>query len=105
MDLLAFVSDTDEITLNRLSGQRVWSVLPTTPKDVKCSPCQVAWRPDGKVLVVCFDNGDTHFLDVNDGKVVNVMTHDKTKARKGSIDILKWTEGIVPTASSSVSTG
>lgn len=92
MDLLAMISDSDEVILNRLSGQRVWSIIPSIPKDTKTSPCKLTWRPDGKVLVVGFDNGDTHFVDVNDGKVVNIIAHQKRRASNSAIIVLRWME-------------
>lgn len=70
MDLLAIVFKNGDITLNRLlSWQRVWRIpFPgnkTTSSAVKQSPDDtikdIAWRPDGRVLAICYD------VDIVDG--------------------------------------
>lgn len=92
MDLLAFVSDSNEVVLNRLSGQRVWlatiGAYRASPENITA----ISWRPDGKVLAVGFHNGDLQYLDVDDGKVIDTLhTHEHTAIR--TITAMSWTDG------------
>lgn len=91
MDLVAFIADSGEITLNRLSGQRVWTTTVILARNMQASPSSLAWRPDGKVLAVGLDNGDLQYLDVNDGKAIHFLPGAANTGR--SVKILRWMEG------------
>ena len=91
MDLIAFITDSDEVVVNRLAGHRVWANTPYTPKQEKVTPVGLEWRPDGKLLAVAYDNGCLQYLDVNDGKVVQQWTAGLTTDRP-KLKHLFWTE-------------
>lgn len=98
MDLLAMISDSEEISLYRLSGQKVWSMMPRVAGKIKAVPCKMTWRLDSKVLVVCFTSGDLQFLDVNDGKVVSqVEGRDLPQALQTRPIVLRWMEYAITT--------
>lgn len=44
---------TGEVTLHRLSWQRVWTLAPPS-EDVSVKG--IAWRPDGQVIAVGYSN-------------------------------------------------
>ena len=52
MDLLAIANIKGEVTLHRLTWQRVWLLSPQEEAD---SVVNLAWRPDGKFLAVCYE--------------------------------------------------
>ncbi|CCG81466.1 Anaphase-promoting complex subunit 4 [Taphrina deformans PYCC 5710] len=84
------VSDADELVLYRLNGQRVWIVVPSFGQDTQRTPQSLAWRPDGKVIAVGFNNGDLIYLDVNDGKVINhFYTGAKHPSDEKQTDIIR----------------
>ncbi|KAG5439538.1 hypothetical protein PCANB_002113 [Pneumocystis canis] len=68
MDLLAFVTISNEIWIYRLSGSRVWGAL---NKDHEAT--SIAWRPDGKILVVGLNNGTMKLYNVNDGLLLHTI--------------------------------
>ncbi|XP_006811614.1 anaphase-promoting complex subunit 4-like [Saccoglossus kowalevskii] len=59
MDLIALANVQGEVLLHRLTWQKVW-VLPSNEQQVT----SLAWRPDGKVLAVGYENGDVVICDV-----------------------------------------
>ncbi|XP_053976181.1 anaphase-promoting complex subunit 4 [Hylaeus volcanicus] len=52
MDLLAIANVKGEVTLHRLTWQRVWLLSPQEESDTVVN---LAWRPDGKLLAVCYE--------------------------------------------------
>ncbi|XP_076178898.1 anaphase-promoting complex subunit 4 isoform X2 [Ptiloglossa arizonensis] len=52
MDLLAIANVKGEVTLHRLTWQRVWLLSPQEESDTLVN---LAWRPDGKLLAVCYE--------------------------------------------------
>lgn len=95
MDVVAMISDADEICLNRLSGQRVWATSPFFGTDAPSVPTSLTWRADGKVLAVGFANGHLLGLDLQDGHTITRLQYrdgEKIKQRQ----VLKWLEGKYP---------
>ncbi|KAG7187963.1 hypothetical protein KM043_013923 [Ampulex compressa] len=69
MDLLAIVNVKGEVALHRLTWQRVWLLCPQEESD--CS-VNLAWRPDGKLLVVCYEpSGLIRLVDVENKSIVH----------------------------------
>ncbi|KAG5519799.1 hypothetical protein PMAC_000072 [Pneumocystis sp. 'macacae'] len=68
MDLLAFVTLSNEIWVYRLSGSRVWGTL---NKDHEVT--SISWRPDGKVLVAGLNSGMMKLYNVNDGLLLHTI--------------------------------
>lgn len=97
MDLVVMVSDSAEIVLYRLNGQRVWIVISSFGRDLQSTPQSLAWRPDGKVIAIGFENGDLVYLDVNDGKVINHLHTEEEHASNGDSSFLNWLEGSLST--------
>lgn len=91
MDLLAFVSDSNEIVLNRLSGQRVWLVSAHLCSTSDYEVTALTWRPDGKVLAIGYNTGDIQYLDVNDGKIISNLPHAGQNIHR-VIAIMRWAE-------------
>lgn len=89
MDLLAMISDSDEVFLNRLSGQRVWSVNPALTGQEAEVPVSLTWRPDGKVLALGLADGSLHCLDLNDGRTIDCLRKQGT-IQNDSTALLKW---------------
>ncbi|XP_043584767.1 anaphase-promoting complex subunit 4 isoform X1 [Bombus pyrosoma] len=52
MDLLAIANVKGEVTLHRLTWQRVWLLSPQEESDTIAN---LAWRPDGKLLAICYE--------------------------------------------------
>ncbi|XP_011702235.1 PREDICTED: anaphase-promoting complex subunit 4 [Wasmannia auropunctata] len=52
MDLLAVSNVKGEVVLHRLTWQKVWLLSPQDESDVTA---HLAWRPDGKLLAVCYE--------------------------------------------------
>ncbi|KAK9470028.1 anaphase-promoting complex, cyclosome, subunit 4-domain-containing protein [Dipodascopsis tothii] len=71
MDLMTFAAGPAALCLFRMNGQQLWR-LALKDKDVEIT--QVAWRPDGKVLAVGCTDGTSRIVDVNNGRVVHVVT-------------------------------
>lgn len=92
MDLIAFVTDTDELVVNRLAGHRVWLNTPYTPRGAQVTPVALDWRPDGKVLVIAYDNGHLQYLDVNDGSVVEQRLTENISDEHRALKSLRWSE-------------
>nr|XP_050868144.1 anaphase-promoting complex subunit 4 isoform X1 [Vespula vulgaris] len=51
MDLLAVANVKGEVALHRLTWQRVWLLSPQNESDTSVN---LAWRPNGKLLAVCY---------------------------------------------------
>ncbi|KTW27400.1 hypothetical protein T552_02379 [Pneumocystis carinii B80] len=68
MDLLAFITTSNEIWVYRLSGSRVWKTL-----NKNHEATSITWRPDGKVLVVGLSNGTIRLYNVNDGLLLHTI--------------------------------
>ncbi|XP_006608814.1 anaphase-promoting complex subunit 4 isoform X3 [Apis dorsata] len=52
MDLLAIANIKGEVTLHRLTWQKVWLLSPQEESDTVVN---LAWRPDGKLLAICYE--------------------------------------------------
>ncbi|KAI4477884.1 hypothetical protein M0804_012364 [Polistes exclamans] len=52
MDLLAVANVKGEVALHRLTWQRVWLLSPQNESDTSVN---LTWRPDGKLLAVCYE--------------------------------------------------
>ncbi|XP_022161335.1 anaphase-promoting complex subunit 4 [Myzus persicae] len=74
MDLLAIAKEHGEVSLHRLTWQRVWSLA--APKD-KTLVTAMAWRPDGKQLAVAYDSGDLLLVDVENKDIAFSKTTEK----------------------------
>ena len=67
MDLLALVTRDGEVWLNRLSWKRVWPISATKTGRATCS----AWRPDGKLIAVGFDDGSIKLFDIENAECIH----------------------------------
>lgn len=54
-----------EVTLHRLSWQRVWTLSPPV-EDVTVNG--IAWRPDGQVIAIGYSNGIVLLFILNQNK-------------------------------------
>lgn len=68
MDLLALSNSKGEVALHRLTWQRVWSLAPPA-EDVKVT--SIAWRPDGKLIAITYQNCEVFLVDVENKEVVH----------------------------------
>ncbi|KAF4523079.1 hypothetical protein B566_EDAN003091 [Ephemera danica] len=68
MDLLALSNVRGEVSLHRLTWQKVWSLPP--PKEA-VTVTAMAWRPDGKVLAVSYSSQDILLIDVENAEVLH----------------------------------
>lgn len=69
MDLLALANVKGEVTLHRLTFQRVWLL---SPQDESGQVENICWRPDGKLLAVTYNESKTLYLiDVENKNVVH----------------------------------
>ncbi|EFN82151.1 anaphase-promoting complex subunit 4 [Harpegnathos saltator] len=79
MDLLAITNVKGEVVLHRLTWQKV---LLLSPQDESDTIAHLAWRPDGKLLGVCYENSKLLFLiDVETKNVIHktkMPTNDST---------------------------
>lgn len=73
MDLLAIANVQGEVVLHRLSWQKVWSLAPPS-EEVKVTT--MAWRPDGKVLAVGYNNGKVIICDVENATPLHDLSID-----------------------------
>ncbi|VVC29686.1 WD40/YVTN repeat-like-containing domain,Anaphase-promoting complex subunit 4, WD40 domain,WD40-repeat- [Cinara cedri] len=83
MDLLAIAKEHGEVSLHRLTWQRVWSLA--APND-KTLVTALAWRPDGKQLAVAYDSCDLLLVDVENK---DITFSKKTESR---ITSLVWVQ-------------
>lgn len=56
-----------EVTLHRLTWTKAWSLAP--PKD-NCTVDGIAWRPDGKVLAIAYNNGTILLINVETRAII-----------------------------------
>ncbi|XP_017891268.2 anaphase-promoting complex subunit 4 isoform X3 [Ceratina calcarata] len=84
MDLLAVANAKGEVTLHRLTWQRVWLLSPQEEPDTVAN---LAWRPDGKLLAICYETSKSMCLvDIENKNIVH-----KTKLTSyDSISCTAW---------------
>lgn len=92
MDLIAVSNVVGEVTLHRLSWQKVWTLAPHS-ETTKVS--SLAWRPDGKVLAVGYDNGRINFCDVENFDCLHSLDVDQC------VTFLGWLSEVKQNSSSS----
>ncbi|XP_076748888.1 anaphase-promoting complex subunit 4 [Xylocopa sonorina] len=69
MDLLAIANIKGEITLHRLTWQRVWLLSPPEESDTVVN---LAWRPDGKLLAICYETSKVVCLvDIENKNIIH----------------------------------
>lgn len=73
MDLLALVTVEGEVWLQRLSWKRVWSISTAEGRALS-----VAWRPDGKILAVAFNDGKIKLFDIENAECVHKTKIEST---------------------------
>lgn len=73
MDLLALVTVEGEVWLQRLSWKRVWSISTTEGRALS-----VAWRPDGKILAVAFNDGKIKLFDIENAECIHKTEIEST---------------------------
>ncbi|KAL1138965.1 hypothetical protein AAG570_009026 [Ranatra chinensis] len=89
MDLLALSNAKGEVTLHRLSWQKVWSLSPPVEG---LTVSGIAWRPDGKVIAIAYSN-NKDILDKTDYKqVCSSGNEENGGATGGVISCLCWPE-------------
>ncbi|XP_035673981.1 anaphase-promoting complex subunit 4-like [Branchiostoma floridae] len=74
MDLLALANTQGEVWLHRLNWQRVWTLSPPTGTTEGQGVTGLAWRPDGQVLGVGYQNGQVVLCDVEKAEVLHTST-------------------------------
>ncbi|CAK9804838.1 Anaphase-promoting complex subunit 4 [Anthophora plagiata] len=73
MDLLAIANVKGEVTLHRLTWQRVWLLSPPEESDTVVN---LAWRPDGKLLAICYDTSKLLCLvDIENKNIIHRTKH------------------------------
>ncbi|KZC10154.1 Anaphase-promoting complex subunit 4 [Dufourea novaeangliae] len=84
MDLLAIANVKGEVTLHRLTWQRVWLLSPQEESDTIVN---LAWRPDGKLLAVCYESSKLVCLvDIENKNIIH-----KTKLNfHNAITCITW---------------
>ncbi|KAG5346316.1 APC4 protein, partial [Acromyrmex charruanus] len=84
MDLLAISNVKGEVVLHRLTWQRVWLLSPQDESDITA---HLAWRPDGKLLAVCYEI--SKLLCLVDVETKNII--HKTKLSTNELTVcVKW---------------
>ncbi|XP_060843369.1 anaphase-promoting complex subunit 4 [Rhopalosiphum padi] len=83
MDLLAIAKEHGEVSLHRLTWQRVWSLA--APKD-KTLVTALAWRPDGKQLAIAYDSLDLLLVDVENKDIAF------SKTTESKVTSLVWVQ-------------
>ncbi|XP_036145739.1 anaphase-promoting complex subunit 4 [Monomorium pharaonis] len=84
MDLLAVSNVKGEVVLHRLTWQRVWLLSPQEESDTSV---YLAWRPDGKLLAVCYET--SKLLCLVDVETKNII--HKTKLPTNEVTVcVKW---------------
>lgn len=84
MDLLAVANVKGEVALHRLTWQRVWLLSPQNESDTTVN---LAWRPDGKLLAVCYEC--TKLLCLVDIENKNIIHKVKLKSQN-SVTSMTW---------------
>ncbi|XP_059480351.1 anaphase-promoting complex subunit 4 [Neocloeon triangulifer] len=83
MDLLALSNVRGEVSLQRLTWQKVWTLAPPNQGLMVTA---MAWRPDSKILAVAYSNGELLLVDVENGDVVHSLKN------VGEVSCLSWPE-------------
>ncbi|XP_006564164.1 anaphase-promoting complex subunit 4 isoform X3 [Apis mellifera] len=77
MDLLAIANIKGEVTLHRLTWQKVWLLNPQEESDTVVN---LAWRPDGKLLAICYETSKLVCLvDIENKNIIHktkLMLHN-----------------------------
>lgn len=73
MDLLALVTIEGEVWLQRLSWKRVWTISTAEGRALS-----VAWRPDGKILAVTFNDGKIKLFDIENAECIHKTEIEST---------------------------
>ncbi|XP_011641163.1 anaphase-promoting complex subunit 4 [Pogonomyrmex barbatus] len=84
MDLLAISNVKGEVVLHRLTWQRVWLLSPQEESDTSV---HLAWRPDGKLLAVCYEISKQ--LCLVDVETKNIIHKTKLPGNESAVCI-KW---------------
>ncbi|KAK2580154.1 hypothetical protein KPH14_012426 [Odynerus spinipes] len=84
MDLLAVANVKGEVALHRLTWQRVWLLSPQNESDTSVN---LAWRPDGKLLAVCYEC--TKLLCLVDIENKNII-HKVKLTSQNSVTSMTW---------------
>eukprot|EP00249_Psilotum_nudum_P016685 c25944_g1_i2 orf=60-2372(+) len=80
-DLLAMVTNDQQLVLHRFNWQRLWAISPE--KKATC----ICWRPDGKALAVGHEDGSISLHDVENGDLLQqISTH------QSSVQCLDWVQ-------------
>lgn len=84
MDLLAIANVKGEVTLHRLTWQRVWLLNPQEESDTLVN---LAWRPDGKLLAICYEiSKSVCLVDIENKNIIH-----KTKLNlHNAITCITW---------------
>ncbi|KAI5801561.1 anaphase-promoting complex, cyclosome, subunit 4-domain-containing protein [Peziza echinospora] len=88
-DLLCFVTTNDNVLLYRMNGQRVWGLAQRKDKEGRVETLR--WRPDGKMLALGYADGVTRICDVNNGKIVLLVSPD-VAAGFGKVSCVGWAD-------------
>ncbi|XP_050429524.1 anaphase-promoting complex subunit 4 [Adelges cooleyi] len=83
MDLLAIAKEHGEVSLHRLTWQRVWSLGAPSEKTLVTA---MAWRPDGKQLAVAYDSCDLLLVNVENKEITF------SKRTENKITSLVWVQ-------------
>ncbi|CAH1388695.1 unnamed protein product [Nezara viridula] len=89
MDLLALSNVKGEVTLHRLSWQRVWTLSPPG-EDISVNG--IAWRPDGQVIAIGYSNGIVLIVDVENKDIVHKNNYSTSENESCSISSICWLE-------------
>ncbi|KYM97664.1 PREDICTED: anaphase-promoting complex subunit 4 [Cyphomyrmex costatus] len=84
MDLLAISNVKGEVVLHRLTWQRVWLLSPQDESDITA---HLAWRPDGKLLAVCYEI--SKLLCLVDVETKNIIHKIKLPTNESTVCV-KW---------------
>ncbi|XP_044580551.1 anaphase-promoting complex subunit 4 isoform X2 [Cotesia glomerata] len=69
MDLLAVANKKGEVSLHRLTWQRVWLVSPPEESETISN---LSWHPEGKLLAVSYDNTKVlHLIDIENKNIIH----------------------------------
>ncbi|XP_057326177.1 anaphase-promoting complex subunit 4 [Microplitis mediator] len=84
MDLLAVANKKGEVSLHRLTWQRVWLVNPPEEFEVISN---LSWHPDGKLLAVSYDNTKIlHLIDIENKNII----HKQEYKPNNHITCMSW---------------
>uniref|UniRef100_A0A146L2N3 Anaphase-promoting complex subunit 4 n=1 Tax=Lygus hesperus TaxID=30085 RepID=A0A146L2N3_LYGHE len=90
MDLLAITNAKGEVSLHRLSWQKVWSLSP--PGDGILAT-GIAWRSDGKVIAISYSNNELFLVNVENKDIIDKRTYSSpTSEDSPLIYFLCWLE-------------